>query len=137
MTLCFTYADDDDDLKIVGKLGALSKAKVLSGAIHYPVLRRMSAQWATEENTLHKCPVVMTFRRFILAMSLLSGHPSELTAFRCINDLGQLAELVDMVFVAQEAMDSLSMDPEDTSIAEYMLHRALIWGVKTDTAKFV
>ena len=42
-------------LKIVGKMGALSKAKVLSGATHYPVLRHMSAQWATEENTLNMC----------------------------------------------------------------------------------
>ena len=119
-------------LKIVDKMGALSKAKVLSGATHYPVLRRMSGQWATKGNALHMCPVVMTYGRFTLAMSLLSGHPSELTAFRGISDLGQLADLVDSVFIAQGAMDK-----DDTSMAEYMLHRALILGAKTDSAKFV
>ena len=126
-----------DILKIVGKMGALSTAKVLSGAGYYPVLKRMSNQWAAEGISLHMCPVTMTYRRLTLAMSLLSRRPSEHTAFRSIDDLGKLVDLIDLVFQAQGALDSLTMDPEDTSVAKYMLHRALIWGAKTDPAKSV
>ena len=83
------------------------------------------------------CPVAMTFRRFILSMSLLCGYPSELTVFRCISDLGELAGFIDLIFQAQGGIDSLLPGPEDTSLAEYMLHRALIWSHNTDPAKYV
>ena len=70
-------------------------------------------------------------------MSLLCGYPSELTVFRCISDLGELAGFIDLVFQAQGGIDSLLPGTDDTSLAEYMLHRALIWSHSTDPAKFV
>ena len=118
-------------------MGALSKAKVLSGEGYYPALIKMSTQWVGDGNSLHMCLVVMTFRRFTLAMSLLSVYPSELTAFSNITDLGNLADLIDLIIQAQGGLDSLSSIPIDTRIAEYMLHRALIWGATTDPAKSV
>ena len=42
-----------------------------------------------------------------------------------------------MVFQTQGGIESLLPGPEDTSLAEYMLHRALIWSHDTDPAKFV
>ena len=121
--------------KIIGKTGALSKANLIS--VSYPVLFEMSTQWVGDGNTLHMCPVVMTFRRFTLAMSLLSGYPSELTALRTITDVGSLANLIDLVFQAQGGLDSLLSSPLNTSMAEHILHRALIWGATTDPARFV
>ena len=79
----------------------------------------------------------MTFRRFILSMSLLCGFSSELTVFRYISDLGELAGFIDLVFQVQGGIDSLLPGPEDTRLAEYMLHRALIWSHSTDPAKYV
>ena len=39
--------------------------------------------------------------------------------------------------MAQGGIDSLSRNPADISLAEYMLHRALIWGSEVDPACFV
>ena len=138
------YHHDIDDmlriaafLKIICNTGALSEAKVLSCKGCYPALMEMSKQWIGDGNTLRMCPVVMTFQRFTLAMSLLSGYPSELTALRTINDLGSLDNLIDQVFFNLGGLDSLSLCPLDTSMAECMLKRALILGPTTDPAKFV
>ena len=124
-------------LNVMSRTGPLTKAKLVSAEGHYPILTEMETQWVGDGNKLHMCPVATTFRRFNLTISLLCGYPSELTAFRCISDLDELAWFIDVVFQAQGGIESLLPGPEDTSLAEYMLHRALIWSHDTDPAKFV
>ena len=54
----------------------------------------------------------MTFSRFILSMSLLCGFSSELTVFRYISDLGELAGFIDLVFQVQGGIDHCCQDPK-------------------------
>ena len=124
-------------LNVMSRSGPLTKAKLISAESHYPILNEMATKWVGDGSQLHMCPVAMTFRRFILSMSLLCGFSSELTVFRYISDLGELAGFIDLVFQAQGGIDSLLPGPEDTRLAEYMLHRALIWSHSTDPAKYV
>lgn len=115
---------------------ALTKERVKSFRKVWVPMEDISKRFA-ESSTKHMCPLELTASRLVNCASLLYKGASDVYILRMGMTLGEMAGYISGQVKALGGVGMISVDPEETSSVEWLLHRLLLSGVGGDSAKYI